>query len=68
MMKNRDTGELNNRISYYKGPLYSFIGLEDSPAPENGVWTGTNSVGFSIMNTASYNIKDDDVADDLHLE
>lgn len=65
MMKNRDTGELNNRISYYKGPLYSFIGLEDSPAPENGVWTGTNSVGFSIMNTASYNIKDDDVADDL---
>ncbi len=64
MMKNRDTGELNNRVSYYKGPVFSFIGLEDSPAPENGVWTGTNSAGFSIMNTASYNIKDDDVPSD----
>ena len=54
-------GELNNRIEYFKGPLYSFIGLVNSPSEGGEVWTGTNNSGFSIMNTASYNLKDDDV-------
>ena len=63
MFKNRDTGELNNRIEYFQGPEYTFIGLVNSPVKDGipEVWTGTNSAGFSIMNTASYNIKDDDV-------
>ncbi len=61
MIKNRDTGELNNRIEYFNGPVYSFIGLVNSPYNGNGeVWSGTNSAGFSIMNTASYNIKEED--------
>lgn len=61
MIKNRDTGEMNNRIEYFKGPVYSFIGLVNSPYNGKGeVWSGTNSVGFSIMNTASYNIKEED--------
>lgn len=63
MLKHRDTGELNNRIEYFDGSIYSFIGLVNSPSEGGEVWTGTNSVGFSIMNTASYNIKDDDVPD-----
>lgn len=63
MLKHRDTGELNNRIEYFRGPIYSFIGLVNSPSEGGEVWTGTNSAGFSIMNTASYNIKDDDVPD-----
>lgn len=65
MLKNRDTGELNNRIEYFQGPLYTFIGLVNSPVKDGipEVWAGTNSTGFSIMNTASYNIKDDDVPD-----
>lgn len=63
MLKNRDTGELNNRIEYFRGPIYSFIGLVNSPSEGGEVWTGTNSAGFSIMNTASYNIKDDEVPD-----
>lgn len=62
MFKNRDTGELNNRMEYFKGPLYAFIGLVNSPHIEKDeVWAGTNETGFSIINTASYNIKDDDI-------
>lgn len=64
MMKHRDAGELNNRIEWFRGPVYSFIGLVNSPSEGGEVWTGTNSAGFSIMNTASYNIKDDDVPSD----
>jgi len=63
MYKHRDTDDLNNRIGYFEGPKYRFIGLENASTPGNEVWTGTNSVGFSIMNTASYNIKDDNVPD-----
>lgn len=63
MFKNRDTGELNNRVEYFVGPKFTFIGLVNSPSEGGEVWTGTNSAGFSIMNTASYNIKDDDVPD-----
>ena len=62
MLKHRDTGHLNNAIGYYQGPKYTFIGLVNAEtAFEGEVWTGTNSAGFSIMNTASYNIKDDNV-------
>ena len=61
MLKHRDTGQMNNRVEYFRGPVYSFIGLVNSPSEGGEVWTGLNEAGFSIMNTASYNIKDDDV-------
>jgi len=60
LWKHRDTGEENNRIEFFKGGKYTFIALVDSPDRGGAAWTGTNSAGFSIMNTASYNIKDDD--------
>lgn len=63
MFKHRDTDDLNNRIGWFKGPVYTFIGLENATTPGSEVWTGTNSAGFSIMNTASYNIKNDNVPD-----
>lgn len=63
MYKNRDTGKLDNRMQYFQGPLFSFIGLVNSDHNENEVWAGTNSVGFCIMNTASYNFKEDKVPD-----
>lgn len=59
LWKHRDTGELNNRVEYFKGEKYTFIGLVNSPSKGGEVWTGTNSTGFSIMNTASYNLKND---------
>lgn len=62
MLKHRDTGQLDNAVGYFRGPVYSFIGLVNASSAWDGeVWTGTNEAGFCIMNTASYNIKDDDV-------
>ncbi len=70
MMKHRDTGQLNNRIERFKGDKFDFIALVNSdwrtkPLSKYGfsgeAWTGVNSAGFSIMNTATYDLKDDDV-------
>lgn len=62
MWKHRDTGELNNRIEYFTGKKYDFLALVDSPKSDvPQAWAGTNSAGFCIMNTASYNLKDDNV-------
>ena len=60
LWKHRDTGELDNRIEFFPaggGHKYSFIGLVNSPVKGGEVWTGTNEAGFSIMNTASYNLQ-----------
>ncbi|MDY6278206.1 MAG: hypothetical protein SPL35_07315 [Bacteroidales bacterium] len=64
MYKHRDTGTLDNYIGRYKGELYTFIGLVNTKSGGGEVWTGTNSAGFSIMNTATYDLKDDDVPED----
>ena len=61
MIKNRDTDEMNNRVEYFRGPKYTFIGLVDSPSEGGEVWSGLNEAGFAIINTASYNMKYDDV-------
>ncbi|MDO4949479.1 MAG: hypothetical protein Q4E55_04840 [Bacteroidales bacterium] len=61
LFKNRDTGTLDNRMQHFTGPTYTFIGLVNAVENVRSVWAGTNSAGFSIMNTASYNLKDDDV-------
>ena len=59
MFKHRDTGELNNRIAYFQGEKYAFIGLVNSPVLDGEVWAGMNEAGFCIMNTASYNFRED---------
>ena len=62
MMKHRDTGHLSNDIMWFQGEKYSFIGLVNTDEPlKKEVWAGTNSAGFSIMNTATYDLKEDDV-------
>ena len=64
MWKNRDTGFLDNRLEHFKGEKYSFVGLVNSQEGVLGreVWIGSNTAGFSIMNTASYCLKDDEVS------
>ena len=64
MYKHRDTGTLDNFIGWYKGEKYTFIGLVNTKSGGGEVWTGTNSAGFSIMNTATYDLKDDDIPED----
>ena len=63
MMKHRDTGTLDNRMARFEGEKYAFIGLVNSDMdPENPeVWAGSNTAGFCIMNTAAYDLKDDQV-------
>lgn len=68
MWKHRDTGEENNRIEYFKGPKYIFYSLVNSPLKTDKkgnriyeAWSGSNEAGFCIMNTASYNLKDDNI-------
>ena len=70
MFKHRDTSHLTNDIQWFQGEKYAFIGLVNTDVPlEKEVWAGTNSAGFSIMNTATYDLKEDDVpADQMDKE
>lgn len=61
MWKNRDTDCLDNSVRHFKGEKYSFVGLVNSDSPGGEVWIGANTAGFSIMNTASYCLKNDDI-------
>lgn len=62
MMKNRDTSHPTNDMHWFQGEKYSFIGLVNTDVPlREEVWAGINSAGFCIMNTATYDLKDDDV-------
>lgn len=61
LWKHRDTGTEWNHIAFFNDGKYRFIGLVNSDDKAGEVWTGTNETGFSIMNTASYNLKDDNV-------
>ena len=62
MMKNRDTGHKSNDIKWFQGEKYDFIGLVNTDGePSKEVWAGTNSAGFCIMNTATYDLKEDDI-------
>ena len=61
MMKHRDSGELNNLMRWFKGPEYDFIGLVNASSKGGEVWAGHNTAGFCIINTATYDLKDDDV-------
>ena len=63
MFKHRDTDHIDNRMQWFQGERYAFVGLVNAdagPAPKE-VWSGANSAGFCIMNTATYDLKDDDV-------
>ena len=58
LWKNRDTDYLRNHVAYIKGEKYNFIADVNSanfPALKEA-WMGTNSVGFALMNTQSYNL------------
>jgi hypothetical protein len=61
LWKHRDTGQEQNRIEYFNTGKYAFLALTDATDKGGIAWTGTNNAGFSIMNTASYNLKDDQV-------
>ncbi len=65
LWKNRDTGDLDNKLMYFTEGKYAYIGLVNSKdTTGSDVWTGMNAAGFAIMNSVSYNLntKEDTVA------
>lgn len=60
LWKNRDTDFLRNHIAYVKGEKYDFIAdVNSDNFPDlKEAWVGTNSAGFALMNTQSYNLVD----------
>lgn len=64
LWKHRDTSSIDNKVEYVApGPEgFGYTGLFNASDKNlKECWTGFNSEGFAIMNTASYNIKDDKV-------
>lgn len=64
LWKHRDTSNVDNKVEYVapqKGE-YGYVALFNANDRDlREAWTGMNDAGFAIMNTASYNIKDDKV-------
>ena len=55
--KLRDTDNIENSYRYFDDGKYSYIGLVNSKDVVGAnVWGGSNSAGFAIMNSASYNV------------
>lgn len=64
LWKHRDTSAVDNKVEYVEGKSGDFSYVALFNAADRGLkeaWIGMNSVGFAVMNTASYNIKDDNV-------
>lgn len=65
LWKHRDTSTTDNIVEYIpaKGDEYSYVALFNAKDKSLAqAWIGMNNVGFAIMNTASYNLKDDKVS------
>ena len=66
LWKNRETGHLRNHMAYVKGEKYDFVANVNSDNfPDlKEAWVGSNTAGFALMNTQSYNLERGDIADD----
>ncbi len=65
LWKNRDTSTIDNKVEYVPGKNgeHSYVALFNAADRKLlEAWMGMNDAGFAVMNTASYNIKDDKVA------
>lgn len=65
LWKHRDTSTVDNKVEYVSAGAdggYSYVALFNaSDRSLSEAWMGMNEVGFAVMNTASYNIKADNV-------
>lgn len=64
LWKHRDTSNVDNKVEYVPAVDGSFGYVALFNAADAGLreaWMGMNDAGFAVMNTASYNIKDDKV-------
>lgn len=66
LWKHRDTGSPDGKVEYIpaKDGDMGYVALFNANDPRcEQAWVGMNTAGFAIMNTASYNLKDDRVPD-----
>lgn len=69
LWKNRDTGTPQNAIMFFADGKYDYLGLINSDDIEGQqIWAGYNSTGFAIMNTASYNLIEQDTIEAIDRE
>lgn len=64
LWKHRDTSTIDNKVEYVapnKGELGYVALFNAADRNLSEAWMGMNDAGFAVMNTASYNIKDDKV-------
>ena len=62
--KLRDTDSLKNAMRYFDDGKYDYLGLINSTDTlGQHVWGGTNSMGFAIMNSASFNVNENDTTE-----
>lgn len=67
--KLRDSDYFKNKMMYFDDGKYYYIGLVNSEDIEGEqVWGGANSTGFSIMNSASFNVNMGDTTSKKDLE
>lgn len=61
--KLRDTESTKNKMMFFNDGKFEYVGLVNT-ADSLGlqVWGGANSVGFAIMNSASFNVNENDTA------
>lgn len=65
LWKHRDTSAIDNKVEFVasKPGEYSYVALFNAADKDlKEAWMGMNEYGFAVMNTASYNIKDDNVS------
>ena len=64
LWKHRDTSNIDNKVEYIPSEdgSYAYVALYNADDKNlEQAWMGMNDVGFAVMNTASYNLKDDKV-------
>ena len=75
MFKHRDSSCQDVAVEYFQGEKYRMMCLVNAdwrtnplakvPAGTPEAWAGENETGFAIMNTATYDLKDDDIPADM---
>lgn len=59
--KLRDTESFENAMRYFTDGKYAYLGLVNAKDTKGeNVWGGSNCLGFAIMNSASYNVNEND--------
>ncbi len=64
LWKHRDTSTTDNKVEYIpsENGNFAYVALYNAADKKlQEAWMGMNEAGFAVMNTASYNIKDDKV-------